>query len=96
MRFEKHAIIFSSGKRRSTVYNIIGIGFGNAIYTADEEFHHPLEATNNPESPDNLSSDDLIELADFMIWRWTRLRTHYEKKKVHETGIASSLPRRSD
>ncbi len=63
--------IFSSGRRAYAYAGIVGIGPANCpTYGCDGSFNWD---PSDPE-PNDLHADDMRELADMMIERWTKFK----------------------
>lgn len=73
MKIEDSQIEFSSGNQKSCLFETVGIdGQGNVTGGYDEMIY---QAGRTDET---LPKEDLVELADFMIARWTAFRAAHE------------------
>ena len=58
--------------------NIVGLGFDGSIYMGDG---YRCEIDNEPDDYWYLCPQDIMDIADEMIKRWSMLKTQAEKKR---------------
>ena len=75
MQNVKQGIMFSTGKTRYSCSDILGISEdGHVFYGSDGSFYNPDNGTGDSSTDQPLTPVELIELADEMIERWSRLK----------------------
>lgn len=81
MKIERGKVVFSSGRERHCNCGIIGLGPDGSV---SEGYDGSLWSSAFPDSEIHdapLTDDDLIELADFMIARWTEFRERAAQRR---------------
>jgi hypothetical protein len=72
MEIKGHVVVFSSGRTRYSHCGIIGIDSKMAVYEGyDGRFWH---ADDVPIEENDLSAEDLAEMADYMIHLWENFK----------------------
>lgn len=70
MKIEDEWIVFSNGKTEYAHQGVVGIGYGDeghfVCHGSDGGIWHPRDT--------NLTPDERIELADFMIAQWEQFK----------------------
>jgi hypothetical protein len=79
MKIESSRVIFSTGTEKYAYRGVIGLGPDGVITEGyDGDFHHPSEEWMDDEDYDGLTLDEQIELADYTIEQWQKVKADIE------------------
>lgn len=86
MKMTKDSIEFSTGKQKRCYAGIIGLGGdGEVTYGYDGMIYSPDPEVKETWEPNEiLTKEELVELADFMIARWTAFRSRVRQTCDHD------------